>query len=77
MSCATQQAPRHVLLFGDYQWNRRLSPVATEVDKLSFAARRASDPSNWWERENIVLPEGVSRVRDWADAILWIRSHGL
>lgn len=63
------------LLFGDYLWGRRLSPVASELDKMSFSARRAADPSNWWEKEVLRLPEGVHRVRDWAETVQWIRNN--
>ncbi|KZV92123.1 hypothetical protein EXIGLDRAFT_675529 [Exidia glandulosa HHB12029] len=77
LACAAYRPPVRVLLFGDYAWNRRLSPVATELDKLSFSARRALQADNWWEKETVVLPPGVWRVRDWADTLLWIRNHPL
>ncbi|EJD55321.1 hypothetical protein AURDEDRAFT_78358 [Auricularia subglabra TFB-10046 SS5] len=75
LACATAAPPVRTLLFGDYVWGRRLSPVASELDKMSFAARRTVDPSNWWENEVLRLPEGVHRVRDWAETVLWIRNN--
>lgn len=71
--CAAAGFP--VLLYGDYPWGQRLSPVSNSLDKFSFAARRALDSSNWWEKERVVLPEKVWRVHSWKEAVRWIQSH--
>ena len=76
LSCASGTDPVHVLLFGDYQWNKRLSSNAGESDKISFEERlKREDGREFWKDDEIEIPDGPSlrRVKDWSEVVQWIK----
>jgi hypothetical protein len=64
-----------VLLFGDYQWNKRISSSSDHRDEMSFDIRlRNEGGKRFWEEEHLVVPEGVPlwRVKDWREVVSWV-----
>ncbi|KAF8592029.1 hypothetical protein K439DRAFT_1325918 [Ramaria rubella] len=69
------------LLFGDYEWGKRSSNAETAEDMMSFSERQQHEVSSgrhpeWWKEEIIHLPEGVWRVRNWLEVLLWLQKSG-
>ncbi|KAK1222901.1 hypothetical protein PQX77_014230 [Marasmius sp. AFHP31] len=70
--------PTPVLLFGDYQWNSRLSSSADAVDAMVFDTRLLIEGGReFWKEERLEdhIPEGapLHRVKDWAAVIRWVK----
>ncbi|KAJ7071451.1 hypothetical protein C8F01DRAFT_1110575 [Mycena amicta] len=77
IQCATALPPTPVLLFGDYQWNKRISIAGEGTDEMSFDIRLAAGGGKkFWEEETLHIPEGapVERVKDWSETVRWIRA---
>lgn len=73
--CAAADPPIRILLFGDYEWNKRESRVETAKDEMSFNARLLHEHGReWWKDESVdpVLPRNVTRVKDWHDVVRWV-----
>ncbi len=74
VSCASAQNTPHVLLFGNYEWNKRHSkfgPFGGE-GHLSFEERCKVDGDRFWEKEivdDVSLPQLVTRVSSWSEVI--------
>lgn len=68
--------PVPVLLFGDYEWNKRVSGPDDARDEMCFDVRfKACGGKEFWKEETIGVPEGAAlwRVKDWSEAVRWIR----
>ncbi|KAJ6519406.1 hypothetical protein C8R45DRAFT_951372 [Mycena sanguinolenta] len=75
IQCATASPPTRVLLFGDYQWNKRISRSGDGADEMCFDKRLAAvGGKKFWLEETLVVPDGVpiERVRDWSEVVRWI-----
>jgi len=75
VSCAlsASNAPP-VLLFGNYEWNKRYSKFDPYEGKerLSFEERRNGDGDRFWEKEAVddaSLPHLVTRVSSWPEVV--------
>jgi hypothetical protein len=72
-ACARDAAPLPVLLFGNWQWNKRRSLLRQEpgtLDYLSYVERQALGMS--WMDEAIgdnELPPGIERVFSWPGVV--------
>jgi hypothetical protein len=81
--CASHNPPTPVLLFGDYEWNKRQSFSTDHRDEMTFSRRLEAEGPEFWKNDDlkVVYPEGAPlwRVRDWGEAVRWIekaRSDG-
>jgi hypothetical protein len=74
--CASAASPTRVLLFGDYEWNKRLSGHGDARDDMSFDRRlKAEGGREFWKEETVPVPEGTPlwRVKDWGEVVRWVR----
>ena len=65
-----------VLLFGDYEWNKRVCGPDDAHDDKSFDIQlKAYDGKEFWKEETLFIPEGAQlwRVKDWSEVIRWIQ----
>ena len=65
-----------VLLFGDYEWNKRVCGPDDAHDDKSFDIQlKAYDGKEFWKEETLSIPEGAQlwRVKDWSEVIRWIQ----
>jgi hypothetical protein len=76
LSCVLDKQPVRVLLFGDYEWNKRSSTMHEDpnsFDMLSYDERQklglSPDLENYGN-----LPAGIDRVRDWPAVVEMARS---
>jgi hypothetical protein len=82
LQCATAVFPTRTLLFGDYQWNKRLSRHDDARDEMSFDRRlKAEGGREFWKDETVPIPDGAPlwRVKDWGEIVRWVqkaRSEG-
>lgn len=78
IACARDASPPiPVLLFGDYNWNRRFSKLANPEDHFGFEERlKHENGEEWWKKENVdkELPENVKRMKDWKEVVAYIES---
>ncbi|KAF5377614.1 hypothetical protein D9615_005101 [Tricholomella constricta] len=77
LQCATFSHPTYVLLFGDYEWNKRLSGPADAKDEMTFVRRlEAEGGREFWKYEVVDVPEGapLQRVKDWGEVVRWVQS---
>jgi hypothetical protein len=78
IQCVTAEKPVQTLLFGDYEWNKRLSGPGDARDEMAYDVRLEREGGRkFWEEESVPIPEGapLHRVRDWGEAIRWIRAR--
>lgn len=74
--CAAAGVP--ALLFGDYDWGKRLSSAEKSQDLLSFEERNEYEINQgagveWWLNDNTaVLSEGIWKVKDWQEVLEWV-----
>ncbi|KAF8649756.1 hypothetical protein AX16_005523 [Volvariella volvacea WC 439] len=76
IQCATADPPVKVLLFGDYEWNKRISGHGDATDEMAFDNRlKANGGKEFWKEETLDIPDGVPlwRVKDWGEVIRWVR----
>ncbi|KAJ3882386.1 hypothetical protein F5051DRAFT_394724 [Lentinula edodes] len=76
-SAATPPTP--VLLFGHYEWNKRLSLHSDAVDAMAFDTRLQKEGGReFWKYERFEdhIPEGapLHRVRDWEEVVQFVKS---
>ncbi|KAJ7124746.1 hypothetical protein C8R43DRAFT_1030621 [Mycena crocata] len=77
IECSTASPPTRVLLFGDYEWNKRMSGPGDGADGMSFDRRLAAGGGReFWKEEALVIPEGVpiERVKDWSEVVRWVKA---
>lgn len=79
MQCASASPPIPVLLFGDYEWNKRLSGHNDATDEMTFTKRyEGCGRRQFWEEENVRIispPKGnkpIWRVKDWEEVVSWV-----
>ncbi|KAJ7293759.1 hypothetical protein C8J57DRAFT_1269922 [Mycena rebaudengoi] len=75
IQCSTALSPTQVLLFGDYEWNKRISGTGDGADEMSFDRRlAAASGKEFWKDETLIVPDGVPlfRVKDWSETVRWI-----
>jgi hypothetical protein len=78
LSCATAKPAIRTLLFGDYEWNQRMSGPWDHKDEMSFEIRLEMEGGReFWKEEKTEIPAGVPvwRVKDWAEVLRWVKSH--
>jgi hypothetical protein len=63
-------------LFGDYEWNKRISSPEDNRDEMCFKAREKREGQGFWKDENLAVPEGAPlyRVKDWGEAVRWVEN---
>ncbi|KAJ7225935.1 hypothetical protein GGX14DRAFT_349237 [Mycena pura] len=77
IQCSIASSPTTVLLFGDYEWNKRISVAGDGSDEMSFDERLAAGGGReFWKEETLAVPEGapVERVKDWSEVVRWVRA---
>ncbi|KAF7340026.1 Protein kinase domain-containing protein [Mycena venus] len=77
IQCSTASSPTRVLLFGDFEWNKRISGPGDGADEMSFDKRLvASGGKEFWKEDRLVIPDGVpiERVKDWSEVVRWVRT---
>ncbi|KAG6919590.1 hypothetical protein DXG01_004254 [Tephrocybe rancida] len=80
LQCAASKKPIQVLLFGDYEWNKRVSGPLDARDEMSFDRRlEAGNGKEFWKDECVLIPEGapLTRVRDWNEVVRWVQGAKL
>jgi len=79
VSCALAPNAPPILLFGNYEWNKRHSKFdqIEGREQLSFEERCKLDGDRFWEKEivhDVSLPQLVTRVPSWPDVIEKVKS---
>lgn len=66
-----------VLLFGRYNWNRRVAKIKSEAEELSHEEKnKAEDGREWWKDDEFELPQPglqIHRTEDWDVVVEWVR----
>ncbi|KAK0208395.1 hypothetical protein DFS33DRAFT_1411819 [Desarmillaria ectypa] len=79
LQCATAMpVATCVLLFGDYEWNKRISGPEDASDDMSFDIRlKSHGGKEFWKEEIVDIPEGapLERVKDWSEVVRWVKVH--
>ncbi|KAF5375195.1 hypothetical protein D9758_000028 [Tetrapyrgos nigripes] len=78
MSNASPAPSTPVLLFGQYEWNRRLCLPSDQIDSMVFDTRlEIEEGKEFWREERLEdhIPEGapLHRVKDWGEVIRWVK----
>lgn len=76
MDCAKSGIP--VLLFGDYEWNKRRSGISAGVESMGFEEREKVEGTGrrWWVRDDVPderLSPLIRRVGGWDDVLRAVR----
>jgi len=69
-----RDANRLVLLFGDYEWNKRIDAG----DLWTFDEKSALDGGKeWWKDDNTSLrsEDSIWRVRNWEEVLQWLEGR--
>ncbi|KAG5352702.1 hypothetical protein C0989_000853 [Termitomyces sp. Mn162] len=77
LQCATHKEPTQVLLFGNYEWNKRASGPQ---DEMSFDRRlEIEGGKEFWKDEIVAIPEGapLTRTKDWNEVVRWVQNAKL
>jgi len=72
MQCVTASPAVPVLLFGEYEWNKRLSSAEDTREEMTYEFRlAASGGQMFWESEQLEIPDGAPlwRVKDWTEVV--------
>ena len=76
LSCTSHNPPIPVLLFGDYEWNKRQSFDTDHRDEMTYSHRLEIEGPEFWKKDElkVVYPKGAPlwRVKDWGEVIGWI-----
>ena len=78
LACAGANPPVSVLLFGDYQWNKRESKVDCPEDHLGYDDRLKAEGGHEWWKDDLVdgkLPRSVNRVKNWKEVVSWAKEN--
>ncbi|CAK5265270.1 unnamed protein product [Mycena citricolor] len=76
LQVSTAETATRVLLFGDYEWNKRISLTGNASDHMSFDERLAAcDGREFWKEETLEVPDGapLERAKDWGEVIRWVK----
>lgn len=68
-----REGNRQALLFGDYEWNKRVN----SVEQWAFEEKNnAEGRPEWWKDDDTVLRDDdrIQRVRDWDEAITCVKN---
>ncbi|KAL1761820.1 5' nucleotidase [Schizophyllum commune] len=70
----------HVLLFGDYEWNKRTSSSDDAKPEMVYEERlKRENGHEFWKDEHLEdhLPPDASltRVKSWEEVVAWVRAH--
>ncbi|KIY65888.1 hypothetical protein CYLTODRAFT_50057 [Cylindrobasidium torrendii FP15055 ss-10] len=78
IQCATAPQAIPVLLFGDYEWNKRICGPSDSAEAMGFDVRLlAEGGKRFWEEDVFEIPEGVPlrRVNDWPGVVQWLKEN--
>jgi hypothetical protein len=77
VSCAAAAKPVPTLLFGDYEWNKRMCTPADATEDMTYDIRLKKEGNEFWKKETVPIPEGkpLWRIRDWSEAVRWIKGR--
>jgi len=66
-----------VLLFGDYEWNKRTSSLGDNRDEMCFKEREKLEGGEFWKEEKLEIPDGapLHRVKDWKGVVEWVKGE--
>ncbi|THU91637.1 hypothetical protein K435DRAFT_227123 [Dendrothele bispora CBS 962.96] len=78
MSNASPAPPTPVLLFGQYEWNKRVSLPSDQIDAMVFDTRlKLEEGREFWKEEKLEdrVPENAPmyRVKDWGEVVRWVK----
>jgi len=67
-----QEAQSPVLLFGDYEWNKRVNSSEQWVFQEKLEAEGGKE---WWKDETVELRDDdkIWRVKDWTEVVAWVK----
>ena len=69
--------PITVLLFGNYNWNRRRAKIGSEFQELSHEEKnRRENGRKWWKDDEFELPQPglrIHRTETWDAVVDWVR----
>lgn len=69
--------PVTVLLYGKYNWNRRLTNIRNESEELSHEEKnKVENGRKWWEDDEFELPQPglqIHRTETWDEVVGWVR----
>ncbi|KIK07409.1 hypothetical protein K443DRAFT_129090 [Laccaria amethystina LaAM-08-1] len=78
LQCVTEIKATPVLLFGDYEWNQRLSRPGDARDEMSFDIRlKECGGHEFWKEEKLEIPSGspLWRAKNWDEVVLWVQAR--
>jgi hypothetical protein len=76
LQCATWGTPTPSLLFGEYEWNKRVCDSNDPRNGMSFDQRlEAEGGREFWKDDKLEIPEGapLHRVKNWVEVVEWVR----
>jgi len=78
MTNASPAPPTPVLLFGQYEWNKRISLPSDQNDSMVFDMRLKNEENKeFWKEERLEdrIPDGAPlyRVKDWGEVVRWVK----
>ena len=63
LKCIQADPPVPILLFGDYQWNKRSCTYKHIKDEVSFEVRTKQEGGReWWHDDDITIPDRLWSV---------------
>lgn len=76
-NCIVCQDDTKAVIFGGYEWGKRLSTTTGVGDSESYAERLVRQPNErWWENDIIKdLPNGIVRLGTWDEVVAWIHQY--
>ncbi|KAI0728549.1 hypothetical protein C8Q72DRAFT_779596 [Fomitopsis betulina] len=78
LKCIQADPPVTILLFGDYEWNKRSGTYKHINDEVSFEERTKREGGReWWHDDDAIIPEGapLTRVNNWAEVVEWVQKN--
>ncbi|RDX56226.1 hypothetical protein OH76DRAFT_1396566 [Lentinus brumalis] len=77
LKCVTTEPPVPVLLFGDYQWNKRVGRYKDIASEVSFEDKlKREGGREFWKEEDVdkEIPPGapLTRVKNWKEVLEWV-----
>ncbi|KAK7468584.1 hypothetical protein VKT23_003088 [Stygiomarasmius scandens] len=78
MTNASPSPPTPVLLFGQYEWNKRISLPSDQNDLMVFETRLKNEENKeFWKEERLEdrIPDGAPlyRAKDWGEVVRWVK----
>ncbi|CCM00320.1 uncharacterized protein FIBRA_02350 [Fibroporia radiculosa] len=78
LKCMRSDPPQPVLLFGDYQWNKREANYSHIEDESSYEERVKKEGGNDFLITDVTtIPSGrwLTRVKDWTEVVQWVKDN--